>query len=85
MIMCNIVLMVSKITESTASCEQSQAGILDSISDLSAISEENAAGAEETGASMEELNATVTTLNEAANNLSNIAEQLNREMEFFKL
>lgn len=76
---------IGKITESTASCEQSQTEISDSIGGLSAISQENAASAEETGASMEELNATVTTLNEAASQLSNIARELNKEMEFFKL
>ncbi len=76
---------IEDISSGTDSSIEAKNAVVDTMSALSAISEENAASAEETGASMEELNATITTLNEAAGNLSNIAEELNKEMEFFKI
>ena len=56
---------------------------MDVISNLSAISEENAASSEETTASMEELNATINLLAEEAGNLKKISHGLNDDMKFF--
>jgi methyl-accepting chemotaxis protein len=75
---------VQLISQGADTCESSKNAVVDTMSALSAISEENAASSEETGASMQELSATVTTLAGSANSLKEIAEQLNREMEFFK-
>ena len=75
---------VRQISEGAGTCESSKNAVVDTMSALSAISEENAASSEETGASMQELSATVTTLASSAGNLKTIAEQLNQEMEFFK-
>ena len=75
---------VKKISSGANTCETSKNAVVDTMSALSAISEENAASAEETGAAMEELSATVTTLAESANHLKDIAEELNQEMSFFK-
>ncbi len=75
---------VQLISEGADTCETSKNAVVDTMSALSAISEENAASSEETGASMQELSATVTTLAGSASNLKDIAEQLNKEMEFFK-
>ncbi len=75
---------VQLISEGADQCDQSKNAVVDVMSALSAISEENAASSEETGASMQELSATVTTLAESANSLKDIAEKLNNEMEFFK-
>ena len=75
---------VQLISEGADTCESSKNAVVDTMSALSAISEENAASSEETGASMQELSATVTTLAGSANDLKEIAEQLNSEMEFFK-
>jgi methyl-accepting chemotaxis protein len=75
---------VQLISQGADTCESSKNAVVDTMSALSAISEENAASSEETGASMQELSATVTTLAGSANNLKEIAEQLNNEMEFFK-
>lgn len=75
---------VQKISTGAETCENSKNAVVDTMSALSAISEENAASAEETGAAMEELSATVTTLAESANHLKEIAEELNQEMSFFK-
>ena len=75
---------VQLISQGADTCESSKNAVVDTMSALSAISEENAASSEETGASMQELSATVTTLAGSANSLKEIAEQLNQEMEFFK-
>ena len=75
---------VQLISEGAGTCETSKNAVVDTMSALSAISEENAASSEETGASMQELSATVTTLAGSASSLRDIAEQLNQDMEFFK-
>lgn len=75
---------VKDILNGADTCASSKNAVVDTMSALSAISEENAASSEETGASMQELSATVTTLACSADNLKDIAEQLNEEMKFFK-
>ena len=75
---------VKTISDGAEICDTSKNAVVDTMSALSAISEENAASSEETGASMEELSATVTTLASSANDLKTIAEQLNEDMKFFK-
>ncbi|WP_408071881.1 methyl-accepting chemotaxis protein [Butyrivibrio sp. JL13D10] len=75
---------VQLISEGADTCDTSKDAVIDTMSALSAISEENAASSEETGASMQELSATVTTLAASANSLRDIAEELNEEMQFFK-
>ena len=75
---------VQLISEGAETCDSSKNAVVDTMSALSAISEENAASSEETGASMQELSATVTTLAGSANNLKEIADKLNEEMKFFK-
>jgi methyl-accepting chemotaxis protein len=75
---------VQLITKGADTCESSKNAVVDTMSALSAISEENAASSEETGASMQELSATVTTLASSADSLKSVAEKLNQEMEFFK-
>ena len=75
---------VQLISQGADTCETSKNAVVDTMSALSAISEENAASSEETGASMQELSATVTTLASSADDLKDIAEKLNEEMKFFK-
>ena len=60
---------VKKIATGAETCESSKNAVVDTMSALSAISEENAASAEETGAAMQELSATVTTLAESASSV----------------
>ncbi len=67
------------------SCNSARASVIDVISNLSAISEENAASAEETTASMQELNATINLLSEEATKLKDISVTLNEDMRFFKM
>ncbi len=76
---------VNNISGLTEECNASKEEIIDAMSSLSAISEENAASTEQTGASMEELNATVNGLAAAAGNLNDVAEKLDDELGFFKV
>ncbi len=75
---------VKLISEGADTCETSKNAVAETMSALSAISQENAASSEETGASMEQLSATVTTLAGSAGELKDISEKLNEEMKFFK-
>ncbi|MBQ7614400.1 MAG: methyl-accepting chemotaxis protein [Butyrivibrio sp.] len=58
--------------------------LVEIISDLSAISEENAASTEETNASMQELNATFSIITESANKLQNLASDMQDAISYFK-
>jgi len=76
---------IAVIEKETDDCGTAKNSVVDTLSALSAISEENAASCEETGASMQELNATVNTLAQSAKELQHIAERLNEDMQFFKI
>lgn len=65
--------------------EQSKVVILDVVSTLSAISQENAAVTQETSASTEELNATVSKLANSSEDLKSLAHQLEQDLSIFKL
>lgn len=73
----------SGIKDQTAVCDSARTKVVDVISNLSAISEENAAATQETTASMQELNATINLLAESAANLTGLSEALEKEIKFF--
>lgn len=75
----------SMIEKRTQVCDSSRKTVVDVISNLSALSQENAASAQETTASMEELNATISLLADAANGLRTVSDKMQTEMKFFKL
>ena len=74
-----------EIRLSADAADTSRTQVIDVISNLSAISEENAASAQETAASMEELNATFNMIAEEASRLKQISGELNEDMNFFKM
>jgi len=67
----------------TTLCDSARTKVTDVITNLSAISEQNAASTQETTASMQELNATINLLAESANNLTKLSEDLEGEIQFF--
>jgi len=75
----------SNISKQIGSLNEAKNGLMEIISDLSAISEENAASTEETNASMEELNATFTIISESAGRLQGLAENLSQNISYFKV
>lgn len=66
-------------------CDASRTGVIDIISNLSAISEQNAASTQETNASIEELTATINLVAEQATGVKNQAQILEEAMTFFKM
>ena len=75
----------SMIEQRTHVCDESRKTVVEVISNLSALSQENAASAQQTTASMEELNDTIQLLAGAANSLRNMSDRMEEEMKFFKL
>ena len=69
----------------TEVCDSARITVVDIISNLSAISEENAASSEETTASMAELSSTIGALADSAEQLQRISSVLEEEMKFFQL
>ena len=66
-------------------CDASRTGVIDIISDLSAISQQNAASTEETTASIEELSATINFVAEHATAVKGQAQLLEEAINFFKM
>ena len=75
----------SDISGQVSRLNDAKNGLLGIISDLSAISEENAASTEETNASMEELNATFTMISESAGRLQGLAQDLKNNISYFRV
>ena len=57
----------------------------DTMSSLSAISEENAASAQETSASMQEVNNTVENISDLSATLENVSNELTALLEVFRV
>lgn len=81
----NTVSGVSKISGNADACVSARDVVVDAMTSLSSISEENAASSEETGASMQELAATVSALTTNADSLKQVSDELTKEISFFKL
>ena len=75
---------VKTIEKAVDGCMSANDVVAEAMTNLSAVSEENAASSQTTGAAVEELSATVTTLASSADSLKGIAEKLSEDMSFFK-
>ena len=75
---------MADLVEQIQVCDESKIVIVDAMSNLSALSEENAASAEETSAALAELNSSVSDLAGVAKELQSVAVNLQEEMSFFK-
>lgn len=73
------------IRQQTEHCNSARANVADVISNLSAISEQNAASTEETTASMEEMNAAINLLAESARQLQELSKSLEEDVSFFRV
>ena len=78
------VAITKEIVANVDRTEKASAVISETITNLSAISQENAASSEETRAAMTELSNTMEILSEKANGLNEIAKALDEEMAFFR-
>ena len=73
------------ISQRVSGLNSARNSLTEIISDLSAISEENAASTQETNASMEELNATFSLISESAARLQTLAEDLAEAISYFEV
>lgn len=76
---------IENLNLSEKSMEQQKMEILDTIQNLSAIAEENAASTEESAASVEEQTASMDEISSASRSLSELAEELNDAIRQFKI
>ncbi|MBO4908993.1 MAG: cache domain-containing protein [Lachnospiraceae bacterium] len=78
------IALTKEIVTNVDKTEKASNTISETISNLSAISEENAASSEETRTSMQALSETMESLLQKANELNDIAKVLDEEMAFFR-
>lgn len=76
---------VTHIAEKTRQMDKARINVVDVVQNLSAIAEENAAGTEETSASVTEVSSIVTNISDNAENMKKIADELEQNMNIFKL
>jgi methyl-accepting chemotaxis protein len=76
---------ITQIQNKADALDEARVNIVEVITNLSAISEENAASAQETTASTEELNATVSELAKSAEMLKDMAASLEDDIKIFKI
>ena len=76
---------VSGIENKSINLDEAKAVVIDEVSTLSSISEENAASCQETNASMEELAASMEAIHQQSENTKEISNQLREAISYFKL
>lgn len=76
---------VNAISEKTKNLDDSRKSIVDSVQDLTAISEENAAGTEETSASTAEVVQIIDGVSKNAIKLQEVAHKLDENVQRFKV
>lgn len=79
------VLSVNNISDLMTACNSSKDEIVDAMSSLSAISEENAASTQETEVSVSGLNDAIVGLKSASESLTEVADKLDQALGFFKV
>lgn len=76
---------IGEIYDKTLSLDKAKVTVLDEVSTLSSISEENAASCEETTASIEEVTATMESINQKSKDTITVSEDLKEKISIFKL
>lgn len=76
---------VSEITGKSRQLDDARVGVVDTVQNLTAIAEENAASTEETSAATTEVASIVSGVSESAKQLREVAENLTRDVEVFQL
>lgn len=75
---------IENISEEASALDEAKASVVGNISDLSAISEENAASAQEVTASIETISEGVKGTNDESNQMKGYADKLVEQMKFFR-
>ncbi|MED9903593.1 MAG: methyl-accepting chemotaxis protein [Lachnospiraceae bacterium] len=76
---------INRIAEKTQEMDGARTNVVDTVQNLTAIAEENAAGTEETSASITEITNAVTDISTHAGQLKGIADKMDASMAVFKL
>ncbi len=76
---------VKTVLEQARSSGRAGEQLVDLMTNLSAISEENAASAETTNQAMNDLNEATVSLANTAQELKRLSDELNKDLEFFKI
>ena len=76
---------IHTIAEKTQELDAAKAQVLDDVSSLSSISEENAASCQETNASMEEIGASIQTIKEESDKTLEITNILEKAISVFTI
>ena len=79
------VVAINVIADRAKDLDDVRANVVDSVSSLTAIAEENAAATEETSASMVEISSIVTGISDQANVLHEVAQRMDEKMSVFQL
>jgi len=73
------------IRDKSEKLDETRVAVVDIVQNLTAIAQENAASTEETSASVTEVTAIVAEISEKATELKNIADELDQNMQIFKI
>ena len=78
-------IMVNKVTKQTEQMDEARINVIDIVQNLTAISEENAAGTEETLASISMVNDVVRGISKQSAVLKAIAAEINKKLNVFQI
>lgn len=76
---------VNKIADKTKQLDNARVNVVDVVQNLTAIAEENAASTEETSASVTEVSSIINNISDNASQLKNVADELESNMNIFKM
>ncbi len=76
---------VNKIADKTRQLDTARVNVVDVVQNLTAIAEENAASTEETSASVTEVSSIINNISDNASQLKNVADELESNMNIFKM
>ena len=76
---------INRITVKTEEMDQSRVNVVDTVQNLSAIAEENAASTQESSSSITEINDAMAGIARKAEELKDIANQMEERMKVFKM
>lgn len=76
---------VDTIAVQTQKMDETRMGVVDTVQNLTAIAQENAAGTEETSAAMAEVSGIIEEISDNAKQLKGIADELQKGMSIFRI
>ena len=77
--------LIDTVSDRTAKINEARGSVVDTVQNLSAIAEENAASTEETSASVTEISGIINEIADEAQELKNISNQMDDTMSMFEL